>query len=218
MTQRRAFVAAGESLVALDLETGEEVWRHASEGGDALAARPGISAGEVYATGLQQSLYEVGAESGERNWRYFTGTYSAYSTVPAVGDYLVFTGSGSSVAIGRELGARAWSATAGSVASHALAGDRLIAATTEGEVLALSRRLGTVEWAVDGATGTPVVTDRSVLLRGPSGRTGPVRVVALDREDGSTRWKRELTARGWAIVADGYVYVNRRGGVVQCLG
>lgn len=218
VTQQRAYVAAGESLVALDVETGEEVWRHASEDGDVLASRPAIAAGVVYATGIQQSLYEVDAESGERNWRYFTGTYNAYSTVPTVGDYLVFTGSGSSVAIGRELGVRAWSASAGAATSHALAGDRLVTATSEGTVMALSRRLGTVEWAVDGATGTPVVTDESVLVRGPSGTSAPIRVLALDRQDGSTRWQRKLSSRGWAIAADGHVYLNRRGGVVQCLG
>lgn len=212
----RAYVAAGGTLVALDEETGAEVWRHRAK--NTLTTKPGVSADVVYATGLQESLYEIDAETGARNWRYGTGTYSAFSSAPTVGDNLVFTGRHTSVAVGRELGARAWTTTGGAVGSHGLAGDSVIAAMDDGQVFSFSRRIGMVEWAVTGAAGRPVVTDDSVVVQRAPTLSGPNRVVVLARDDGRVRWHRELDAGGWAQVADGYVYVTRQDGVVQCLG
>lgn len=186
-------------LLALDLATGEELWRTALDGlyeygtpaiadglvylgttgtGSAATPTPEAGIGPTLAESRDGYLVALDAETGVERWRYHSGR-SGYLS-PAVSDGTVYIGSvdGTLHAVDAKTGEGRWT----------------YAVESSGEVLSAS---------------SPTVVDDLVFIGSNLGV-----VHALDAETGTERWQAKV---GWAspttaAVVDGTLYVVAPGG------
>lgn len=217
----RAYVVGAEELVARELYDGDVAWRYTSHEGDSFETYPAVADGTVYVHGTRGSTDAIATETGERRWRTATERERAPSVAPTIGESVVvggFEGVGN-VAYDRESGDEVWRAESPvPVGSHAIAADGVLAASAQGRVAALSSANGDRRWGEPAGAGRPIVAGETVFVRGIRAESGPERVVALSLADGTRRWQRPASGDGWLLVADGYCYLNRGDGVIQCWG
>jgi len=69
------FGSGDGSLYALDLASGQEIWRFQT--GDAVHGSPAVSEGKVFIGGYDTYLYALEAASGKEIWRFATGEDTA---------------------------------------------------------------------------------------------------------------------------------------------
>jgi outer membrane protein assembly factor BamB len=149
-------------VVSLWASNGSVAWRHAT--GSVHYSSPAYVAGTVY----------VG----------IMGTYNTTSQVTFDPPYGV-------LALNATTGAEDWFfPTAGSIAaSPAIAGSRLIVPSKGGDVYAIDRETGTLDWqvSVDAGISSPAISGSTAFIGGGAfGGNG--RVVALDVTTGARRW------------------------------
>ncbi|MEF8869493.1 MAG: PQQ-binding-like beta-propeller repeat protein [Haloarculaceae archaeon] len=213
-------LAAGDGLLGLAVDSGEERWTAAVDGTVTGLATTGD--GVVAATG--SGLTAVAAADGAERWRHrVDGTIS---TPPASGGATVAVGrsSGAVLAVDTETGERRWRASVGTEVGLAPAvGDAAVYVGAGSRLVALEEGNGSERWTFGTAhpiAAPPVPVDGAVCLAtldgdAESGRTGTappgadgtptptaadVRwlaadVVAVSPGDGSERWRAEETAR-----------------------
>lgn len=198
-------------VVAYDALTGEAEFRYPlSNYGyskPVVADATGDGAAELVVTDIDGTLAVVRPD-GETVWRRPLDAYSW--APPAVADFdtdgrpetVVGLGNGSVVAFTRR-GQLAWMADASGSVTWAGDGDvdddparEYLAATTDGDVVSLDGRDGSVEWTRSlgdlAAVGDPVDGDRDGVVEVyATNRTGTLFV--LDGRDGTVEWTRSLT-------------------------
>jgi outer membrane protein assembly factor BamB len=98
----------GDSLYAVDAETGEEVWK-LTESLGAVDSSPTVVDGTVFVGSLNGTLYAVDGETGEKEWEFTEPSASIYSS-PTVIDGTVYVGSDDSnlYAVDADTGERKW--------------------------------------------------------------------------------------------------------------
>ena len=178
----RLYVTVGYgSLVALDAETGGEVWRQRLEGTGSGA--PTIVDGLIYLTSGDDRGWALDAENGRLLWQV-TASPDVNNVLgapaPAVADGLaIFAfGSGEVQAVFRRGGLRRWDAS------------------VSGE------RPGAALGAVGDVTAPPTVSGNSVYIGNLSGRT-----VALELQSGARRWTLDEGAFGNVVAAGDSVFL-----------
>ena len=172
----RVFATTGfGTLVALDAETGAELWTQRTDA--AVTGAPAVAGGLVYVVGRDNRAWAVRAEDGRVQWQ-IPGTPSPSGMLggaaPAVNDQLAIFPFASSelVAVLRKGGVRVWSA------------------------LISGQRRGRVYAQVKDITGDPVI-DGGVLYAGnQSGR-----LAAMRAANGERLWTAEEGAYGpvWPV-------------------
>lgn len=202
-----AFCTQDEVLHVVALETGAERW---SCSGRRAYQRPAVAGGRVFVTTLDDTVVAFDLGSGEELWTAERLDWID-ALVPVRDGLLVARGAGFQV-LDPETGEEAWAHLAQaedgawlSTESIAVAdgvayvgysiranvelsiGDRSI---VEGGVYAVDLESGDVLWTgavQDRVSAPPAVADDTVLVATRSGLSDAV--LALDRSDGSLRWK-----------------------------
>ena len=179
---------------ALNLETGETVWRFSLQGevevDRAVYGTPAISDGAVYVGGYDGTLYAINLANGDDLWDATIGDGSAIVGGAAVGGGLVFVGSsdGTLYAYGAEDGVFQWRFETGNSiwATPAVANGRVFFGSMDQKVYALDFDGQLIwEFATGGAvTAQPLVKDGRVYIGSFSSD-----FFALDAETGNVIWK-----------------------------
>ncbi|HUF35125.1 MAG TPA: PQQ-binding-like beta-propeller repeat protein, partial [Gemmatimonadales bacterium] len=203
VTASRVFVGAGDSLHALDRETGRLRWSFAA--GGAVTASPAVATGLVVAATLEGRIFAVDERAGRLRWSRRTGPALPLNTSPAGGwDYFA--------------------------SSPLVAGRTVVIGGADGLVYALDLATGAPRWTArtgGRVRATPALADGSVIVGSWDGR-----VYALDLATGAERWVHRTigdtldsdafgfdrrAVQGTAAVADGRVFVGSRDGGVYAL-
>jgi outer membrane protein assembly factor BamB len=166
------------ALVALDRETGAQVWeRRVGEGRypDIIAA-PVVDGGDVFVSGFSEPLVSMDLETRNVRWRLDVGG----AAPPLVEGAVIFHGGsdGKLRAIDRLTGALLWtwdSTTTGALTTPQLVEAGLIAASSDGGIFLLDPETGDQRWTfeplylLDGFTATPLVVGRQLIATSNSG-------------------------------------------------
>jgi len=194
------FVSTGfADVIALNLETGKELWRKRLSG--PMRAAPTVDDRRVFVITLDNQLFALNAETGERLWSHagiaeVAGLLGAASPAVGGGAVIVPYSSGELFALKVENGRPLWS-----------------------DNLSSSRRLDALSTLAD-IRGMPVIDRGLVFAVSHSGR-----MVAIDIRTGSRAWERSIGGVEMPWVAGEFVFVltnesqlvalTRRGGRIR---
>jgi len=195
------FVGSGDGqLHALDAASGAVRWSFRAE--DTIASTPAVAAGRVFVGSFDGKVRALDAASGDLVWEYDTG--AAVPSSPTVAEGLVLIGS-------RSYDLWALDAADGSPVwkyyfwfswidsdARVVDGTAYIGSFDALSVFALDAATGRLRWSTDvggWAWAGPAVGDTRVFAAtvGVTGYIGARqgRLVALDRRDGTPRWRFE---------------------------
>lgn len=191
------FGTLGHILYAVDLESGEEVWK--KKFGGTIASTPLIVDDTLYIGTFENKFYALDVSSGEAKWDQPFEAENWFYTSPVYSDSVVFVGSldHSVYAIDAVTGQAKWSrphGTGGAIRAALLIVENvLIVASKDGFVYGLNPETGMDEWPrqnvmkkvladiyAEGST-VYVLNDNNVLY-------------ALDTENGNQLWMQSLDA------------------------
>jgi outer membrane protein assembly factor BamB len=188
----RVFASTGYGqVVALDPDSGKEIWRHSV--GAPVRGAPTVADGRVFVVTVENTAEAMAAEDGRRLWTH-TGTSENAgllgSASPAVegGVVVVPYMSGELYALRVENGRPLWS-----------------------DNLAAARRIDAVSSLAD-IRGQPVIDRGRVYAISHSGR-----LAAIDLRTGDRIWEQEIGGTNTPWVAGDFVYVLSNGGELICL-
>lgn len=216
----RVFVPGADGLHALDLATGDPVWRVGPDDQPWTNA-PVVVDGTVYATFRERpGAFALDPEDGTERWRADVGPVSASPVVGDEGRCYVGTRDGRLVALEGQTGETAWSYDLfGEVVTLTFRPPALVVGTAAGEVYALYDSDGPRElWRrkVGGeVTALAQVEGGDALV---SAFGGKLRRLAGGAHTGSDRWANRDggTAQGGIAVAAGTVFGGNGGGLTAC--
>ncbi|RSK35935.1 quinoprotein [Rhodovulum iodosum] len=201
----RLFATTGfGALVALDPQTGAELWRQRTDA--AVTGAPAYRDGLVYVVSRDNRAWAIKAENGRVQWQ-LPGTPSPSGMVggaaPAVGDRLAVFPFASSelVATLRQSGVRVWSAAVSGqrrgrvyatvtdiTADPVIDGDTIYTGNQSGRAVALKASSGERIWTAEhGAYGAVLPVAGAVFLISDQGK-----LVRLDAGSGETVWDVDL--------------------------
>ncbi|WP_252700921.1 PQQ-binding-like beta-propeller repeat protein [Natronosalvus vescus] len=201
-------------VIALALEDGSERWSYQT--GAAVSTSPAVVDDRVYTVNADGMVYALEQENGERRWQVRLD--SSVSVAPVVVDGVVYVGTddGTVQAIDADTGTADWSVEPEeptAVTSLAVAND-VVVGSAAGDVRALSRADGEGRWH----RSLESVADQAASIVSVSIDTGTGAViaacergtvVALEWDDGTSRWRFDTGARleTGPAVAHGSAYV-----------
>lgn len=216
------------SLVALDTETGDELWRTALD--NDYGGTPTVTDEMVYVVTKPSmtnngDLFAVDAESGEKQWRLdLGGTGIANSSTPpvAVADGVVYVAADDLYALDAESGDEHWAAEPGFKATGGNAptvvGDTLYVGGGGDFVYAFDTVDGSIVWKSSpggsntGSWVSATVAGGYVVFGFWPNDDGsrPKGYYALNPEDGSLAWSAELRSVVAPAAAGDLVYTGRK--------
>lgn len=173
-----AYVGVDDVVVAIDLDSGEELWRwRHPEGDPTFFAGPSVANGTVYASSSYVThLYDIDlpgcfaidAETGQEEWR-FTPDTPALRTGPAVADGVVYVGEHDLWAVDADSGEELWTVESQPTdAKPAVDGDTVY--VWGSEIAAVDAAEGTVDWTYEAQrsgidwSAPPVIHDDALVL------------------------------------------------------
>ena len=223
-------LAAGGALHALDLKSGDEIWRTALDRGDGILATPAVADGVVYVATYDGVVLAVEAATGHETWRALLDA-PVYYAAPAVEGGLLYLVDieGRLYALDTDDGRRAWRSAADpgalrGLGTPAVAADLVFVVSTPvhsdapSALLALDAATGEERWRFvskdsGDVRGGPAVADDRVFVSTTLGA-----VYGLSAHRGSVDWRfdsdREISASSPAV-ADGEVIVGTDDGGVH---
>lgn len=186
-------------VVALDAETGTQVWRYKArrditrQAELALYAAPSaVVDGDTVLVGFSSGdLVALGAEGGEERWRMAVGEgrYPDLVATPTVsgGDLFVTAYFEPLVAVDRASQSVRWRADVGAAFPAVVEGGVLFHPGTDGVLRAYSVLTGAERWAWDSGSGAaltePLVTEAGLLVAASAGA-----LYLVDPESGALEW------------------------------
>lgn len=220
---------AHAALLALDLASGGELWRHPTTAHSLSAAA--VERGTVYFTTSAGQLHALDAASGAERWAVAHESWG--SAAPAAAPGLVVAGGRDSTLRGyADTGAPLWRWAGGGAFAGALclAGDALYTCGWDGRLYVFDAQSGTLRWQLapergQGTTSPPTIGAGRVFVgsrvyRDPSARTGGTyALLALDASTGAELWRyptpRHIVAG--PAVAGGFVLAAADDGVLRAI-
>jgi outer membrane protein assembly factor BamB len=209
------YVAAGYSLLALDIETGRERWSVPLR--FAGSCSPVVIGDHLYVATQEGHISAFTTATGDEVWHYrndnlLFGSPSVAEGVLVIGDEAGFV-TGLDIGTGREV----WQRPVGGevFATPAIADGVVYIATTAPSLVALDVQTGEERWRRGiGGESSPALAGESVFLGGDDQS-----VRALDRETGEIRWSSPLgyAIRSSATVTDGAVLIGS-GPTINAIG
>jgi outer membrane protein assembly factor BamB len=200
-------------MVALDAETGEELWRFKA---GAVESSPLLDDGTLYFGTFDHRLYALDAKTGRERWSFETG--EPVKGAPALWHGAVYTGSydGKVYAVDAESGKLRWSsegqaglAGAGNFyAGPAIAYGRVYIGNTDGKIYAFGADSGDLIWS--RSTGSYVYSSAAIADRTVYVGSYDHSFYALDAATGDVRWSFGAggAVSGAPTVMDGLVYFS----------
>lgn len=200
-------------LVALDAETGRELWRF--EAG-VIESSPLLVDGVLYFGSWDRKVYALDAASREVIWSFETGDEIKGGVAYAGGTVFVGSYDGKVYALDATSGERSWEAealagiggTGNFYATPAVAYGRVFIGNTDGKVYAFGARSGDLLWA--RSTGGYVYSSAAVFRRTVYVGSYDGDFYALDAATGDVRWRFPTEGRisGSPTVMAGVVYFS----------
>lgn len=209
---------------AYDLSRGKQLWRTPVDG--PIEADLGLAGDAVYAGTVSGTVYALAVSDGSTRWTYAAG-HEVLGKPTAAGDKLVFAAGNNQIfALRVTDGGWLWQYNGGEdpdlsirgAAGTQVVGDRVYTGFSNGVVAALDLNSGKSLWAeryreesrFNDVDSTPVVADGAVyvVLFG-------ARLLALDPEQGGTRWSQVVSAKDAPVVHGGRVFLAGLDGVVR---
>jgi outer membrane protein assembly factor BamB len=201
------FVVVGNTLSALDAQTGKDRWTFAEANRDTT---PNVAGGTVYLATRDNRFVALDAASGVEQWRTEAVKGIVTQTTAYAGGHLfASTRSGVIAAFGAD-GATTWTIqTVENLSSPAVADGVVYVASSMDAVLTFDAATGKPLWSsghgsAGGTNHSPAVVDGTVYSADPTGT-----VYARDARTGMLRWsfatEKMLTAL--PTVADGTVFL-----------
>jgi outer membrane protein assembly factor BamB len=179
-----------ESIVAMDLVTGKQVWSYAA---GSVESAPLMHGNGLFVTTLDGSLLCLEKSSGEELWKFATEEDQPIRSSPATDGTVICFGSdnGHVYGVDRASGRLLWKADAGSsvFASPVITSGLVVVGTIKGVIVALDASTGTKRWSYE--TGSRVYSAaagaRNMVYAGSANGV----LHALAAETGTPLWKFE---------------------------
>ena len=194
-------------LVAMDAETGEELWRFRT---GVTESPPLLVDGVVYFGSWDKKMYALDAKTHRVKWTFATG--DKIKDAAAYADGTIYFGSYDRkvYAVDARTGSKQWSASGNGTfyATPTVAYGRVFIGSTDGRVYAFGAKSGHLLWA--RATGGYVYSSAAVWERTVYAGSYSGRFFALDAGTGEVRWSFDAGGpiSGAATVIDGVVYFS----------
>jgi eukaryotic-like serine/threonine-protein kinase len=220
IVQDRVYIATDHRVYALDLESGELIWKAATGTEGAYMGAPAYEDGVIYTTG-GKLLLALEAESGKELWRtqkdeMFLG--------PTVANGMVYVGNFDRklYAFDQANGEEKWSFDGEEVFwSSPAASEDVIYAGNDRTVYALDAQTGELLWSFDAesrSTSEPLISDGVVYVSDSSHEfpRGPRHLYALVAKTGELLWEFETmsTFLPAPALGEGVVYVTSTGEII----
>jgi outer membrane protein assembly factor BamB len=217
---------AGNQIVALEVESGKEIWRRNPVPDDEEGGYGGglsLSNGKLYLAAGFGSVVAFNSENGDELWRTKIPTPSRAAPSIDRGRVFVLTIDNRLIALDGDSGRILWSfeAPAASAtfiggASPAAAAGAVVAAMSTGEIFALSAVSGRIVWqdtlnvirgiglsqAIPAGRALPVIDDGQVIAVGAGGFTTSINFVT-----GQRIWDAELGSSETPAVVGDFVFM-----------
>lgn len=231
-------VDASGTVVAMDAETGDVVWRRelrSESRRDRMSFGGGIGfdSGRIYAHSGFRFLVALDAATGNEIWR--TEADTPFQSAPTIngGRVYVTTDDNQLYAFDTDNGEYIWahqgiieSARLLTGASPAVLGDVVVAPYSSGEVVAIRVQNGTPIWsdsltraggltpisAINDVAGSPVMTEDHVYALSHSGT-----LVSLDMRSGERQWTLPAGGLNAPWIAGNYLFLVTVEGEVICV-
>jgi outer membrane protein assembly factor BamB len=192
-------------MVAMDAETGEELWRFRA---GVIESPPLLVDGVLYFGSWDKKVYALDAKTHRVKWTFLTG--DKVKDGPAYADGTIYFGSYDRkvYALDAHTGKERWAASGNGTfyATPAVAYGRVFIGNTDGRVYAFGARSGHLLWA--RATGDYVYSSAAVWNKTVYAGSYDGRFYALDAATGDVRWsfKAGGSISGSPTILDGVVY------------
>ena len=158
---RAYFIDQSNTLIALSLEDGTELWRFRgvpATAGILGSGTPAFSGGTLIVPYSSGEVLALDAATGDLRWGDAVTTGSRYNAISGLRDLVaspviasgavIATGvGGRTISVGLSSGDRQWEVNVGSLHTPIVAGDVIFMVDLEGRALALSRTSGVIQWA-----------------------------------------------------------------------
>lgn len=208
----------GGELLALDGETGDELWRY--DHGESMASTPAVADGVVYFGGGSYGLYALSAESGDLLWSFETDS-AIWSAPPIIIESTLYTGSdsGTIYAIDLKTHEALWTLETGNpILWSGAANENAVYFSSWAVLYALDRETGAELWTAETQEKwmAPAVFEGVVYVG-----NGQNEFLALDGATGERIWRFQArhSASEWSapVVSEEGVYVGHSSGAVFAL-
>jgi outer membrane protein assembly factor BamB len=194
-------------LVALDAETGDELWRFKA---GVSESPPLVVNGVIYFGSWDKKMYALDADTHRVKWTFSTGDKIKDAAAYSKGTIYFGSDDRHVYALDAATGKKRWSASGNGTfyATPAVAYGRIFIGNTDGRVYAFGARTGNLLWA--RATGGYVYSSAAVWERTVYAGSYSGRFYALDAGTGEVRWSFDAggSISGAATVIDGVVYFS----------
>jgi outer membrane protein assembly factor BamB len=206
-------VRAAGYMVALDAETGEELWRFKA---GVIESSPLLVNGVLYFGTFDDRLYALDAETAEPRWTFKAGDDVKGGPVLYRGTIYFGAYDGKVYAVDARNGRRRWVASAQGglrgagnfYGTPAAAYGRIFIGNTDGKVYAFGARSGNLLWSK--STGGFVYSSAALWNKTVYIGSYDRHLYALDAATGDVRWRFDANGKvsGPATVLDGIVYFS----------
>lgn len=150
------FLSAAQSVYALDAATGNQIWiysRQDTTGGMTIrgGSKPAISNGQVFVGFNDGSLVVLNAKTGTEQWEITLNRNSRFKDIdasPVIDEdtLLINSYDDKLYCISKSKGEIIWSAPYGGPSTPVIDGERVFSTSSRGELVALNRKDGTLQW------------------------------------------------------------------------
>lgn len=203
----RVFVGSWDnSVYAIDVETGEEIWSYETE--DRIRGGATFGKGRIYIAGDDDMLYALSARDGELAWS--AKADGNFRTTPVISAGRVFIGNadGNVYAFDAEDGEELWTYAAGGpvFGTPAIRQNTVYGGSEAGQLFALNAATGDLRWSFDAASpilGSPTVFAEHVYIS-----TGAKKVHALNAQTGEEVWSFDDGRRASLVADSARVYLS----------
>ncbi len=207
-------VGAAQTLHALNVKSGKEVWKFATE--YPVVSSASVASGIVYFADFT-NLYAVDLKTGKELWRFDHGKQALFFAPVIVDNQVAIAGGDTIYMLDRSSGKQIWSRAFTDVTvipAGASAGHLYIKSTNQ--LFALNLQTGATVWdfTTTNFISLPAIAQNQLYVITRSGNGGQVH--ALQQSDGKEVWQTDQAGLASAapVIAGGRLYVRLTSGDV----